>query len=224
MNSSVFPWKMMAIAASAVMVLFVGGAIFSGNQQAFSQQIHRPMIAANESAIDSSGKNAVPGKAIALSAIKKAKPPIHRKKTANHKAITHVADSTIEKSSGKTPADAVYDDGPTPLNEMLVLGITAPKKTVDNIHGGDDAAHPKAGWDNFEKYLSTEAVAPDGKTGDVRLSFMVAPNGSLGDFKVRGSLDKQADQKAIELLKNGPSWTGSTNKRPSEVNLSVSFH
>ena len=28
----------------------------------------------------------------------------------------------------------------------------------------------------------------------------------------------------MELLKNGPSWSGNVNKQPSEVNLSVSFH
>ena len=223
MNSSFFPWKKMAIAASAVVVVFLGRSVIGDGQPAFSQQIHRPMTAANESVIDSNGKSAPAGRAITAASVKRAKPPIHHKKQL-HKALAHASDSTLEKASGKTPNEAVYDDGPTPLNEMLVMSMHAPKRAEDKNHGSDDEAHPKAGWDNFEKYLSIEAVAPDGKSGNVGISFTVAPNGNLSDFRVRSSLNKQEDQKAIELLKNGPSWSGNVNKQPSEVNLSVSFH
>ena len=69
-----------------------------------------------------------------------------------------------------------------------------------------------------------EAVSPDEKTGTVMLSFVVKSDGSLADFKVTNSLSPAADQKAIQLVKNGCAWAGNADKQAKEVNLTVEFH
>jgi hypothetical protein len=225
MNSTIFPWKMLAITASALIVLFVGGFLISGNQPVRSQQpiskLNRESIAAQPLAYDTSvkdNKGAPADKTTTVPAVpNKTKAVPHHKKNVRKAKV--VADSVAVATSVGTK----HDDGPTPLNEMLVMAITSPKKADDGTYNENDA-HPKAGWDNFEKYLSIEAIAPNGKPGIVKLTFMVSGTGALNDFKVKEGLSNLTDKKAVELVKNGPSWTGSVNKQTTEVTVSINFH
>ena len=223
MNSTIFPWKMLAITASALIVLFVGGFLISGNQPVRSQQaiakLNRESNTAQPLADDTSVKDnkGTPSDKTTTTpaAPKKAKVVLHHKKTVRKSKV--VADSIA------TSTEAKHDDGPTPLNEMLVMAITAPKKADEGTYNENDA-HPKAGWDNFEKYLSIEAIAPNGKPGIVKLTFMVSSTGTLSGFKIKDGLSAVADKKAVELVKNGPTWTGNSNKQTTEVNVSIDFH
>lgn len=223
MNSTIFPWKMLAITASALIVLFVGGFLISGNQPVRSQQavakLNRESNTAQPLADDTSVKDnkGTPSDKTTTTAAasRKAKIVLHHKKNARKAKV--VADSIA------TSAEAKHDDGPTPLNEMLVMAITAQKKADEGTYNENDA-HPKAGWTNLEKYLSIEAIAPHGKPGTVKLTFTVNNAGELSAFKVVAGLSTDADKKAIELLKNGPTWAGNANKQTTEVNVSIDFH
>ncbi len=84
-------------------------------------------------------------------------------------------------------------------------------------------AHPKAGWSSFRKYLKENAHSPDGKTGVVKLSFIVDNNGAISDIKVTKGLSQAADQAAIDLVNNGPGWDGNTNRKPEKVTLKIKF-
>ncbi|WP_454803609.1 TonB family protein [Mucilaginibacter phyllosphaerae] len=90
--------------------------------------------------------------------------------------------------------------------------------------GKQPKAHPLNGWDNLKKYLNDSAIAPNDKEGAVTLRFTVAPNGNLTNIKVTKSLNTEANQKAIELLQQGPAWLGNTNGKPEVVTLKVKFH
>ncbi|MGZ3756954.1 MAG: energy transducer TonB [Mucilaginibacter sp.] len=225
MNSTIFPWKMLAITASALTVLFVGGFLISGNQPVRSQQpiakLNRAQITAQPLAYDTSVKEnrGTPSDKTTTITVapKKSKAVQHHKKNVRKAKVA--ADSV---AIGAT-TEARHDDGPTPLNEMLVMAITSPKKADEGNYNENDA-HPKAGWASFEKYLSIEAVAPNGKPGTVKLTFMVSSTGAVSDFKVKTGLSADADKKAIELVKNGPTWAGNTNKQATEVNVSIDFH
>ncbi len=111
------------------------------------------------------------------------------------------------------------------------LGIAKAKKLPDSTDellteqkvGATAAAHPKDGWDSFRKYLKTGAVSPDGKTGTVKLSFQVDANGNISNIQVLKGLDKETDQKATELIMDGPAWLGSTSGRVEKVSLRVKF-
>jgi hypothetical protein len=84
-------------------------------------------------------------------------------------------------------------------------------------------AHPNAGWSSFRKYLKENAHSPDGKTGVVKLSFMVDNNGAISDIKITKGLSQVTDQAAINLINDGPDWVGNTNRQPEKVSLKIKF-
>jgi hypothetical protein len=85
-------------------------------------------------------------------------------------------------------------------------------------------AHPRDGWKSFNDYLDKNAQLPDGKTGKEKISFTVAPDGTLSQFKVIKSLGDDADKKAISLISAGPAWVGNTEGKAKEVTVTVKFH
>jgi hypothetical protein len=58
----------------------------------------------------------------------------------------------------------------------------------------------------------------------VLLSFTVNGRGGLSGFTVVQSLSASADQKAIDLISNGPGWVGNIDGQPHVVTVTVSFH
>ena len=88
----------------------------------------------------------------------------------------------------------------------------------------DNSAHPKTGWDNYNNYLKKLAIAPNGQTGAVRISFTVNSNGSLDNFKILKSLNTTADQMAIELVKNGPAWQSDASGKAKTIKLRIHFN
>jgi hypothetical protein len=106
------------------------------------------------------------------------------------------------------------------LSEVVVTG---PKRDDDNGEVSVTAAHPQLGWGSLKKYLQTNAVLPDNTTGTVTVTFTVFPSGITDEFSVKKGINETADQKAIELIKNGPSWVGSTNNKPEVVTVKVKF-
>jgi hypothetical protein len=113
----------------------------------------------------------------------------------------------------------ILDANNSALNEVVVTGYDSKK---DNDNTVTDA-HPKDGWASFKKYLKTGAVSPDGKTGTVKLSFQVDANGTISNIKVVKGLDKETDQKAMDLITDGPTWLGSTSGQVENVSLRVKF-
>jgi len=122
--------------------------------------------------------------------------------------------------NNKDSLNIVLEPNSSSLNEVVTTGYSTVHK--DNDAPFDDPK-PKDGWPAFKKYISENAKSSDGKTGRVRLSFTVDPNGNFSDFKVRKSLSKVADQKAIDLIENGPKWIGATDGRAHEVKFNVKF-
>lgn len=107
------------------------------------------------------------------------------------------------------------------LNEMVVTGYSSQKKSTgrDSVKG----VHPREGWTSFNKYLVGKAISPDGKTGQVKLTFTVEPDGSIINIKVLKGLSAATDQKAIDLVVNGPAWTGNTNGTAEKARITVKF-
>lgn len=101
------------------------------------------------------------------------------------------------------------------LSEVIVT------KEIEN---GNQNAHPHDGWKSFNDYLDKNAQSPDGKTGKEKISFTVAPDGKLSQFKVVKSLSDDADKKAISLINAGPAWVGNADGKAKEVTVTVKFH
>jgi len=106
-----------------------------------------------------------------------------------------------------------------PNNSSLAEVVVT--KEVENTA---QSAHPRDGWKSYNDYLDKNAQLPDGKTGKEKISFTVAPDGSLSQFKVVKSLSDDADKKAISLISTGPAWVGNADGKAKEVSVTVKFH
>ncbi len=107
------------------------------------------------------------------------------------------------------------------LNEVVVTHNNYAPDETETVPV--QTAHPAAGWGSFKKYLAKNMVSPDGKTGTVKVTFNVYPNGTLVNFKIVSSLSAAADQKALEIIKTGPGWTGSSDGKAEAVTLKIKF-
>ncbi|GAB3922922.1 energy transducer TonB [Mucilaginibacter myungsuensis] len=82
-------------------------------------------------------------------------------------------------------------------------------------------AHPKMGWDAYDKYLKAKATGTT--SGTVRVSFTVDAKGRLGDLKVVKGINETVDKKAIELIKSGPAWLGDVSGKVTTITQKVVF-
>jgi hypothetical protein len=119
------------------------------------------------------------------------------------------------KVKGKDSLKVLLAESQTSLAEVVVAG----NNNIEQVK----EAHPAIGWDNFNRYLKDKAESPNGKTGTVRLTFIVNSDNSLSDFKIIRSLSQIADQHAVELIKQGPLWIHNQNKKPELIKIDVRF-
>ena len=100
------------------------------------------------------------------------------------------------------------------LNEVVVIGYSTQEKR--SVTGSVAPVAPKAlpapstGTRRFNKYirenLITEKAVQIGVEGTLSLSFFVNADGSLSDFKIITPIGFGLDEKAIQLIKDGPEW------------------
>lgn len=122
--------------------------------------------------------------------------------------------SADSKDSVKTIA---LEPSQNSLNEVVVTR-TASKDGETFI-----APKPKTGWSSYKKYLGENAVSPDNKTGTVKLLLTIAPDGNINAIKVLNGLSTATDQKAVELINNGPQWNGSNSGKAENVRVKIKF-
>jgi len=108
------------------------------------------------------------------------------------------------------------------LSEVVITGYTSADKK-DEAVADVISAHPQEGWALYRKYLKKNANSTDGAEGIVKLAFTVDKYGSIVQVKVSKSLSTNADKKAVDLVKNGPQWVGSSDKKPEEIRLRIRF-
>lgn len=109
-----------------------------------------------------------------------------------------------------------------PASTALAEVVVTKPNNEDNP-GKITTPAPIKGWNDFDNYLKANSNSPDGQTGKVKLSFTVNPDGSMTGFKVTKSLNATDDQKAIDLIKNGPAWSGGRDNKPHVVKVIVKF-
>lgn len=131
--------------------------------------------------------------------------------------------NTVKAKPATTPVFDIMGSS-SPIEESLVMDFAAKKKmNVDEAASlTSEDARPKAGWNTFQKYMSTVAISPDGKCGAVKLNFTVGTNGVINDYKVVSGLSEAADKKAVELIKNGPAWVNAAEAK--QVSVTINFH
>lgn len=128
-------------------------------------------------------------------------------------------------------AYAGYETRQVPLNDTnnmkVVLKESATELATVSVPGyvDDDKSshesHPIMGWKAFRDYLKKNAVMPDGETGRVKLAFKVSADGSIKGIRVIRGKSEAMNQKAMELVLNGPEWRGIDESK--ELKLKIRF-
>ncbi len=88
---------------------------------------------------------------------------------------------------------------------------------------------PADGWEKYDAYLANNLDAPDeiktterNMAGSVQVSFEVDKNGEPVNITVEKSLCPKCDKEAIRLIKEGPKWKRSANKR-GRTTVTINF-
>ncbi len=102
--------------------------------------------------------------------------------------------------------------------ERKALNEIASKQTPDTTQ---HTAHPVSGWAEYNTYLEQKATA-SGRSGTVILSFYVSESGELSNFSILKSDDAGLNNKAIEIIKNGPAWVG-PDDASQKVRIKIKF-
>ncbi len=111
-----------------------------------------------------------------------------------------------------------------PASKTLAeVAITRPE-TFKQEQQIDNAPHPLPGWDAYNKYLKENGVIKDGKTATVKLVFTVNTDGAVSNIRVIKDGTDKLNQRAINLIVNGPKWVGASDGKAAEVKLKVKFH
>ena len=118
----------------------------------------------------------------------------------------------LNAANSGMPGTVALEPETSSLNEVVIV------EPADK----DGAAHPKNGWESYQKYLNANAVSPNGKKGTYRVSFTVEKDGSLTNFEINKAADDATRQKAIQLIKDGPEWIGNSRKDEKKV-ITVKF-
>nr|WP_260171746.1 energy transducer TonB [Pedobacter cryoconitis] len=81
---------------------------------------------------------------------------------------------------------------------------------------------PVGGWVNLDTYLNDHNKLRGAGDQLVELSFLVDNEGKPVDLKVTKGINKEFDEEAIRLIKEGPKWEQPKNKE-TRVTYTVSF-
>lgn len=98
-----------------------------------------------------------------------------------------------------------------------------PVMTQPTGTGRPKTAQPQGGWDAYNKYIEGSSVIPGIKEEIVKVRFAVNGDGAINDIDVTGKVSPDAEQKAIELIKNGPAWFGNINGKPKQFTIKIKF-
>lgn len=116
--------------------------------------------------------------------------------------------------------------GNSSLNETVVVrGVKAGKRPADEEASTADYVSPVPvnGEAAYERYLKSSIKNPYNVKGTVKVSFVVMPDGSLQDFRIKNHLSKECDEEAIRLIKEGPAWKPSSDGKPTRVTRKIRF-
>ncbi|AMQ00783.1 hypothetical protein AY601_3927 [Pedobacter cryoconitis] len=117
------------------------------------------------------------------------------------------------------PADSTVT-ADVPVQAMARMSKVVAKEAVSTAV--ESVSTPVGGWVNLDTYLNDNNKLRG--TGDrlVELSFLVDNEGNPADLKVTKGIDKQFDEEAIRLIKEGPKWERPKDKE-SRVIYTIAF-
>ena len=115
------------------------------------------------------------------------------------------------------------------LSEVVVTGYSAQRSKNAkelNYHTSSEAslsdslidkyAFPSTGWKTFQTYVDSNINLDKLDStlhGEEMISFMVAADGRLSDFRIEESISEAHDAEAERLIRSGPAWRISKGKK-----------
>ncbi|WP_316836558.1 carboxypeptidase-like regulatory domain-containing protein [Pedobacter nutrimenti] len=119
------------------------------------------------------------------------------------------------KFKGKDSLDVALNPSTSSLNEVVVVGYGAKRKT--------HSFEPLIGWTAYQKYLKDEAVLPDGQSGTVKLEFKLDAHGNPVHVRIKKGLSEKNNQKAVDILMKGSKWTTGSQDSTQVIRLKIKF-
>ena len=135
------------------------------------------------------------------------KPSLEMNKGSKSDESNHFSRAAIETSSS-----FINYDGQMPKSRVFMVN---PKKQKGwQYDPANHDAQPSVSPEEYEEYLSKaiqKVKASLDVSGIVRVKFSVREDGSLAKFSIQKSINKQVDDEAIRILKEGPNWMPKIN-------------
>lgn len=199
-KETVFTWQRLSVAAAAA-VMFISVSILfflRDNNSREQQSTSRPKnVEVNIAPLstDTTKNEAYVATIPATTDVREAT----KNKTENNKVITVVQDAPMVTTVATDSATVTADEENKPVSAAARV-VTALAPSVSS---------PLGGWANFDTYLNdnNKLIPAAGKLGKlVEVSFMVDAEGKPADIKVVKGAEKEFDDEAIRLIKDGPKW------------------
>jgi hypothetical protein len=135
--------------------------------------------------------------------------------SADKKGILNVAaagfDAKQVKVTGKS-LKVILNETPS---ELASVSVTA----YVNDDNSPNRTQPTIGWKAFRDYLRRNATMDDGETGIVKLAFTIGTNGLIDGVRVINGKNALMNQKAIDLVLNGPEWKTMTEAKQMQLKI-----
>ncbi|MBB5635698.1 hypothetical protein HDF26_003888 [Pedobacter cryoconitis] len=238
-RETVFTWQRLSVAAAAAVVFISVSIIFFMKDRAKREEIARNNPKKVEVNIAP-----LPNQAVIDSAkndIYAANVPSKREKTvvagqANPKKEMHE-----EIAMDKAVQSYAIQSAPVNRGDSTQVPVQAAMRKMSKAVPAAEAAPlagkvagvavatampavstPVGGWVNLDTYLNDHNKLRGAGDQLVELSFLVDNEGKPVDLKVTKGINKEFDEEAIRLIKEGPKWEQPKNKE-TRVTYTVSF-
>lgn len=145
-------------------------------------------------------------------------------------------EGTVDEAVDLQMPDVSQEEPSAVPEEKETLPVAEEKETVVQAEAEDNNVYsvveqapqfPDGGEAGLLKFIGTHLRYPaicaeSGISGTVKVAFVVNKDGSVSDFKVIRSVDKNLDNEALRVLKSMPKWKpGKQNGRPVRVRYNV---
>lgn len=228
-KETVFTWQRLSVAAAAAVMFISVSIMFFMKDREKREEIAKNQPRKVEVNIAPSPAQAVIDSAkndiyAANVPAKKTKPVIVGQGVPSANTQDEVISGRIAKGYSMQAAPVKPADSTTtadvPVQAMARMSKVVAKEAVTTAV--QSVSTPVGGWVNLDTYLNDHNKLRG--TGDrlVELSFLIDSEGNPADLKVTKGIDKQFDEEAIRLIKEGPKWEQPKNKE-SRVVYTVAF-
>ena len=226
-KNSVFTWQRLSIAAAAaVMFISVSILFFMRDRQNREQlaKIRTKKVEVNMAPTPPVIDSAKNSDYAAIAPVKVVRPvpvvPVHPVKTRQSDAVTETAIRPygLQKAVIATAVDSTVTVAAADMSRTATAAVSGKATTV-----APAVSSPVDGWAGFDSYLSENNKLAKAKSGKfVELSFLIDDQGRPSAIIVVKSADKEYDEEAVRLIKEGPKWE--QPKSPdSRVNYTIAF-